>query len=252
VSILRKIVTVLCASVSAVTDGRVDPEALRRVLARALLAVKRPVERHSGSIESSAGGNVTGIFGVPAVHEDDALRALRAAAEIAEELQRAEGELGALQGIAVQHGIGVSTGEVMVGGALAPTGQPFAAAQRLAQIATPNDVLFDAATSRLATAVGAEPFEDAGFRLLKSAPEESLPLPRHRSRIVGRLTERRRLHEAFSQALAIARYSFSVCSDRRVSASRGWSRSSSRRSAARHWLRVAAVSLTSRESPIGQ
>jgi class 3 adenylate cyclase len=173
VSILRKIVTVLCASVSAVTDGRVDPEALRRVLARALLAVKRPVERHGGSIESSAGGNVTGIFGVPAVHEDDALRALRAAAEIAEELQQAEGELGALQGIAVQPGIGVSTGAVMVGGALAPTGQPFAAAQRLAQIATPNDVLFDAATSRLATAVGAEPFEDAGFRLLKSAPEES-------------------------------------------------------------------------------
>jgi class 3 adenylate cyclase len=106
---MRKIVTVLCASVSAVTDGRVDPEALRRVLARALLAVKRPVERHGGSIESSAGGNVTGIFGVPAVHEDDALRALRAAAEIAEELQQAEGELGALQGIAVQHGIGVST-----------------------------------------------------------------------------------------------------------------------------------------------
>jgi DNA-binding SARP family transcriptional activator len=198
---LRKTVTVLCASVSAATDARIDPEALRRVLARALVAVKGPVERHGGSIESSSGGTVTAIFGIPIVHEDDARRALRAAAEVAAELEQAVEELTAPLAAELRHGIGVSTGEVMVGGELAPTGQPLTEALRLAQLAMPGDVLFDTATSRLARDVASEPADGAGFRLLEATVRASVPSGGYRSPMVGRFRERRRLHDAFAQAV---------------------------------------------------
>jgi len=196
---LRKTVTVLCASISTVAAGSVDPEALRRVLARVLFAVRSPVERHGGSVESSVGGSVTAIFGVPVVHEDDARRALRAAAEVAVQLQGTVTELGAVQGAGLQYGIGISTGEVVVGGGLAPTGQPLASAQRLAELATPNDILFDAGTWRLAREVDAEPHAGA-FRLLEPTGVTTVSRA-YRSPMVGRLRERRRLHDAFSQAV---------------------------------------------------
>ena len=64
------------------------------------------VERHGGTVERLVGGEVMALFGVPAVHEDDALRAVRAAVEIRDALP----ELG------VQARIGVNSGEVVAGG----------------------------------------------------------------------------------------------------------------------------------------
>src|SRR5262249_4992559 len=113
----RKTVTVLCASISATTadGGIVDPEALRRVVSRTLAAVREPVESYGGSMTPSTGGVLTAIFGVPTIHEDDAARAVRAAAAIAARLQPVEAEPAGLPTVHVQHGIGVSTGEVVVG-----------------------------------------------------------------------------------------------------------------------------------------
>ena len=80
----RKTVTVLFCDVTGSTElgERLDPEALRGVLARYFERMKGIVERHGGSVEKFIGDAVMAVFGVPVVHEDDALRALRAAVEM--------------------------------------------------------------------------------------------------------------------------------------------------------------------------
>ena len=74
----RKTVSVVSADIISL-DGPHDPEALGRPMARAVETVTDVLERHGASTEPSIGGGVIGIFGVPRVHEDDALRAVRAA-----------------------------------------------------------------------------------------------------------------------------------------------------------------------------
>src|SRR5215831_14739029 len=77
----RKTVTVLfCDVVGSTALGEsTDPEALRALLARYFEQMKAVVERHGGTVEKFIGDAVMAVFGVPVVHEDDALRALRAA-----------------------------------------------------------------------------------------------------------------------------------------------------------------------------
>ena len=80
----RKTVTVLFCDVTGSTElgERLDPEALRALLAWYFERMKAIVERHGGSVEKFIGDAVMAVFGVPIVHEDDALRALRAAVEM--------------------------------------------------------------------------------------------------------------------------------------------------------------------------
>ena len=80
----RKTVTVLFCDVTGSTElgERLDPEALRALLARYFGQMKQIVEHHGGSVEKFIGDAVMAVFGVPVVHEDDALRALRAAVEM--------------------------------------------------------------------------------------------------------------------------------------------------------------------------
>ena len=82
----RKTVTVLFCDVTGSTElgERLDPEALRALLARYFERVKMIVERHGGTVEKFIGDAVMAVFGVPVLHEDDALRALRAAVEMRE------------------------------------------------------------------------------------------------------------------------------------------------------------------------
>ena len=81
---VRKTVTVLFADVTGSTalGERLDPESFRRVMARYFEAASGCIERHGGTVEKFIGDAVMAVFGVPTVHEDDALRALRAAAEL--------------------------------------------------------------------------------------------------------------------------------------------------------------------------
>ncbi len=80
----RKTVTVLFCDVAGSTElgETLDPEALRALLARYFERMKSIVERHGGTVEKFIGDAVMAVFGVPVVHEDDALRALRAATEM--------------------------------------------------------------------------------------------------------------------------------------------------------------------------
>jgi class 3 adenylate cyclase len=141
----RKVVTVLfCDVVGSMAFGEsVDPEALQAVLARYFERMKAIVESHGGSVEKFIGDAVMAVFGVPMAHEDDALRACRAAVE----MRNALPELG------VEGRIGVNTGEVLTGTEeRLATGDAVNVAARLEQAAEPGEVLVGAETLALVAA----------------------------------------------------------------------------------------------------
>ena len=81
---VRKTVTVLFADITSSTalGERYDAESVRRVMGRYYQEMRAVIERHGGTVEKFIGDAVVGVFGVPAVHEDDALRAVRSGAEM--------------------------------------------------------------------------------------------------------------------------------------------------------------------------
>jgi class 3 adenylate cyclase len=173
----RKTVTVLFCDVTGSTalGESTDPEALRALLARYFERMKAIVEAHGGTVEKFIGDAVMTVFGVPFAHEDDALRACRAAVEMRDALP----ELG------IRGRIGLNTGEVVTGTSeRLATGDAVNVAARLEQAAEPGEVLIGEATHALVRdAVAAEPVKAlalkgksepvAGFRLIRidAAPE---------------------------------------------------------------------------------
>src|SRR5215472_6041021 len=161
--------------------------------------MKGIVEAHGGSVEKFIGDAVMAVFGVPVAHEDDALRACRAAGEMRDALP----ELG------VRARIGINTGEVVTGTAeRLATGDAVNVAARLEQSAEPGEVLIGEPTHALVReAVVAEPVEPLelkgkaepvpAYRLVSvlDAPE-----PSHALRFVGREAELARIVEAWDRA----------------------------------------------------
>src|SRR5437879_10914879 len=149
----RKTVTVLFCDVTGSTalGESTDPEALRALLARYFERMKGIVEVPGGAVEKFIGGAVMAVFGVPRVHEDDALRAVRAAVEMRNSLP----ELG------VEARIGLNTGEVVTGTEeRLATGDAINVAARLEQAAQPGAILIGEPTLQLVRdAVEAEPVE---------------------------------------------------------------------------------------------
>src|SRR5579862_1863880 len=198
----RKTVTVLfCDVVGSTALGEsVDPEALQALLERYFERMSRIVESHGGSVEKFIGDAVMAVFGVPLVHEDDALRACRAAVEMRD----------ALPELDLEGRIGVNTGEVLTGTEeRLATGDAVNVAARLEQAAEPGEVLIGAETLGLlggAVEVGAErQLELKG----KSEPVVAYPLLTirevaerpHASRFVGREPELEQLVDAWDRAL---------------------------------------------------
>ena len=197
----RKVVTVLfCDVVGSTALGEsTDPEALQGLLARYFERMKEIVEGHGGSVEKFIGDAVMAAFGVPAAHEDDALRACRAAVEMRE----------AFPALGIEGRIGVSTGEVVTGTEeRLATGDAVNVAARLQQAAQPGEVLIGEATRALAgNAVDAERVEPLALKgksepvlayLLLSAREA--PERLHETPFVGRERELALLHEAWERA----------------------------------------------------
>jgi AAA ATPase domain/Adenylate and Guanylate cyclase catalytic domain len=172
---------------------------VRALLARYFERMKAIVESHGGTVEKFIGDAVMAVFGVPHVHEDDALRAVRAASEMRDALP----ELG------VQARIGVSTGEVVTGTEeRLATGDAVNVAARLEQAALPGEILLSGETLRLVDgAVEAESVEPLGLKG-KVAPVGAARLLAvsgetrrgHETPMVGRETELKRLRDAFEQA----------------------------------------------------
>src|SRR6266704_6256125 len=109
----RKTVTILFFDVTGSTalGEQLDPESLREVIQRYFAEMRTVIERHGGTVEKFIGDAVMAVFGVPQVHEDDALRAVLAAVE----MRRALAGLNAEIGYRLQIRIGVNTGEVVAG-----------------------------------------------------------------------------------------------------------------------------------------
>src|SRR5438445_579812 len=162
----RKVVTVLFCDITGSTalGERVDPEPLRALLARYFGRMRSIVEAHGGTVEKFIGDAVMAVFGVPVLHEDDALRAVRAAIEMRDALP----ELG------IQGRIGVTTGEVVTGTEeRLATGDAVNVAARLEQAADPGENLVGAETLRLVRpsveVEAVEPLELTGKRKLVAA-----------------------------------------------------------------------------------
>jgi class 3 adenylate cyclase len=111
----RKVLTALFADVvdSTGLSESHDPETLRNVLDSFFAEARRAVERHGGSVEKFIGDAVVALFGVPVAHEDDALRALRAADELRAGLTRLNESFERV-GIHIDVRIGINTGEAVV------------------------------------------------------------------------------------------------------------------------------------------
>jgi class 3 adenylate cyclase/tetratricopeptide (TPR) repeat protein len=205
---VRKTVTALFVRIGvAAAGGRpLDPEALRRVTGRAFGALEAAADGHGGTIAAVSGDAITAVFGLPLVHEDDALRAMRAAADARTCLFELAATLGAERALQLDFRIGISTGEIVTGGTDAAqaraTGEPLTFSQRLGDNAAPGEILIDAATRAvLRDAVTVEP-APGGWRVLDTtAASGSERVSRFDSPMVGRERERRRLQDAFDQAV---------------------------------------------------
>jgi len=202
---VRKPVTVLCAEleVASASGGGVDPEALRAVLERAQAVLGATLERHGGRLSAVVGRRIVGVFGVPILHEDDALRAAQAALAAKDALD-AEAAVLEGRGLVLSMRVGLATGEALVGG---PEPSGFAGdavgqADELAQRAAAGEILVGDQTRRLAAAaLEVEPAGGDRFRLL-AAPIGARPLPvRLDAPLVGRDEELGRLRDGLARAV---------------------------------------------------
>jgi class 3 adenylate cyclase/tetratricopeptide (TPR) repeat protein len=152
---VRKTVTVVFADLTGSTGlgERFDPESLRRVMQRYFVEMGAALEGHGGTVEKFIGDAVMAVFGIPHVHEDDALRAVRAAAEMRERLAQLNDDLEPEWGVRLDMRIGVNTGEVVAGDPTAgqsfATGDAVNVAARLEQAAAPGEILLGETTYRL-------------------------------------------------------------------------------------------------------
>src|SRR5256714_5654278 len=109
----RKTATILFCDVSGSTalGERLETEAVREVMLRYFDEMRGALERHSGVVEKFIGDAVMAVFGVPVAHEDDALRAVRAATEMLGRLEALNDEFDSRFGSRLGLGIGIKTGE---------------------------------------------------------------------------------------------------------------------------------------------
>jgi class 3 adenylate cyclase/tetratricopeptide (TPR) repeat protein len=212
---IRKTVTVLFCDVTGSTalGERLDSESLRRVMERYFVLARGVLERHGGTVEKFIGDAVMAVFGIPVVHEDDALRAARAAQELREELAVLNAELQREFGTELQVRIGVNTGEVVTsdGGTLA-TGDAVNVAARLEQAAAPGDILIGDSTRQLAEgALELEPVPSldakgkseplVAYRLIGVRADAPAFERRFDAPFVGREGELEQLAQAYARAV---------------------------------------------------
>jgi class 3 adenylate cyclase/predicted ATPase len=163
----RKTVTVVFCDLANSTPlaEALDPEVLRGVMERYFEVISRALERHGGTVEKFIGDAVMAVFGIPTAHDDDALRAVRAAVDMRTELGLLNAELEETQGVRLALRTGVNTGEVVAGDPAArketfATGAAVGMTQRLEAAARSGEILLGEPTYRLVSnAVLVEPVD---------------------------------------------------------------------------------------------
>jgi class 3 adenylate cyclase len=217
--VARKTVTVLFSDVTGFTalGERLDPESVHEVMGRFFAEMGQVVERHGGTVEKFIGDEVMALFGVPVVHEDDALRAARAALEMRAVLETLNEELASRWEVRLTAHTGLNTGEVVAGaraeGDPVTYGDAVNVAQRLEGAAAPGEILVGAMTAQLlrdrARLSALAPLRLKGkaelveaWRLEDLAIDEAAAPARQ---LVGRRAELGRLREAFDGVVASRR-----------------------------------------------
>jgi DNA-binding SARP family transcriptional activator/tetratricopeptide (TPR) repeat protein len=185
----RKTVTILLCELEYV-PAEIDPERLRRRTVRALAEAQAAIQLHGGSVETRAGDELLGVFGIPAAHEDDALRAVRAAAELRDTVPELR--------------VVIDSGEVLAGHGFV-SGDVVSRAKRLQRGAAPGDVLLGETTyALLGDAITAE--RAAGvLRLLEVDPAGQAVPRKLDAPLVGRKRELAALKAAYEEARAESR-----------------------------------------------
>jgi class 3 adenylate cyclase len=215
----RKTVTILYSDLAGFTalGERLDPEPLHEVIARYFTAMRAAIDRHGGRVEKYIGDAIMAIFGVPHLHEDDAIRAARCALEMREALTDLNRELESGWGVTLHARYGLSTGEV----AFARVGaHPFFAlgdavnvAQRLEAAAPADEVLISRQTARLLRGTARlqrlDPLTLKGksepvpaWRLVALLPAGEAAAHAPTARMVGRERELEALHAALADVEA--------------------------------------------------
>ena len=208
---VRKIVTALFCDVvgSTALGEELDPEALNDVLSSYFEAISATIERHGGTVQKFSGDAVLAVFGIPRVHEDDALRAVRAAVEINERLPAVAERVG----VALRVRTGLNTGLVITDEHKnLAMGDAVNVAARLEQAAQPGEILLGSETLHLVRdAVEVQELEPltlkgksqpvAAFRLLEVDPVAPGFARRLDTPLVGRGRELELLAEAWARAV---------------------------------------------------
>jgi class 3 adenylate cyclase len=167
----RRTVTVIFADVSGSTElgESLDPETLRDLMSTFFEEMRGAIVRHGGTVEKFAGDEVMAVFGAPVAHEDDPLRAVRAAEEMLTAVQALDEALERDRGVRFQLRIGINTGEAVAGEASAGgtfvTGPAVNIGKRLQELAEPGDAVLGEGTMRLVRdAVEVEPLGSVALR----------------------------------------------------------------------------------------
>jgi class 3 adenylate cyclase len=142
----RRLVTAVFCDLVGSTElaERLDAEVLRKLLDRYFDAMRAAIERHGGTVEKFIGDAVVGAFGVPTAHEDDALRAVRAALEMRDAAAELDAEI-ADPDVRIRVRIGIDSGEALADEASARhgriAGDVFNTAARLQGAADPGSII---------------------------------------------------------------------------------------------------------------
>ncbi|MDQ3985129.1 MAG: AAA family ATPase [Actinomycetota bacterium] len=215
---VRKVVTVLFGDVTGSTSmgEQLDPEALRKLMNRYFEEMKAIVERYEGTVVDFIGDAVMAVFGIPQIHEDDALRAARAAWDMQEAIPALSEEMKRRWGLSLSMKIGMNTGVVSgdaTAGRSMVLGDAVNVAARLEKLAQPGDILIGEDTCRMARdAIAVEPIESLeikgkeepvkAFRLVRIVSDALTWPGRLHAPMVGRDRESLLLHQALERCIA--------------------------------------------------
>ncbi|MBL7213694.1 MAG: AAA family ATPase [Desulfobacteraceae bacterium] len=152
----RKYVTVLFSDLSGFTSlsEKLDPEDVKEVMSRIFGDVAQIVSNYEGFIEKYIGDAIMAIFGAPKTHEDDPIRAVRAAMEINDLVSSISPEIEEMIGKPVTMHTGINTGLVVMGnvkmekGTHGVLGDAVNLAARLMNVAMPGEIVIGHSTCR--------------------------------------------------------------------------------------------------------
>ena len=214
----RRTVTIVFAmpKVHSIAGETPGPETMRSVMSQYFEGMRSALERHGGTVEKFIGDAVMAVFGLPVRHEDDAVRAIRAAADMQSALETLNPVFRAEWGVELSNHIGVNSGEVIAGDTSTAqrmvTGDAVNTAARLEQAAAGGEVVLGDLTYRLArdqievefmpplTLKGkAEPVP--AYRLTRVSTQATMERS-HGTPFVGREAEMARLSGALGDAIS--------------------------------------------------